>query len=305
MGISHKMKKKLWITLLILILVAALCPLGIAVARYYEEREYDGGSMASKPFYFTLDKLSGDETERMWSLYGGDEKVITFKVQNYMDEFRPNFSATTYNVSMTVQNNGGGSFTPTLSETGTVTLAAGADKTYTLTIPEGYAEGAQVIVTVTSSAPYEKTMRLIFSLHIFGHPVSYSVVDTGIALKLYVTANESAIAAGKLTVDWSEINATENRLQIDPVVAHLMNGGELVAMTDANSITDSGGNRYLVRVQTTKELALGQTFTFEFIKWDRNVTAVDLLQQLGGDATYQDGAYTVYLRLNPAFEATP
>ena len=299
------MKKKVWITLLILLLVIAICPIGISLARFFDTQEHDGGSVASKPFYFTLDKLSGEETERVWELYGGDTKVITFKVQNYMDAMRPNFSATTYQVSMTVQNNEGGTSTPTISESGTATLAAGADKTYTLTIPDGYVDGAQVIVTVTSTAPYEKTMRLIFSLHIFDHPVSYSIVDTGIALRLYVTANEATVAAGKLAINWLEVNATQNRLQIDPAVDHLMNGTSLVTMTPANSVTDAGGNTYLVSIQTTKELKVGQTFMFEFIKWDRTVSAVDLLQSTGGAATYEDGVFTVYLQLNPAFTPTP
>ncbi len=298
------MKRKLWITALILLLVVAMCPLGVVLARYYDQRAHEGGSATSKPFYFTVDKLSGEENERIWSLYGGDEKVVTFKVQNYMDALRPNFAATTYNVSMTVQNNEGGPV-PTLSESGNATLAAGADKSYTLTVPEGYKDGAQVVITVTSSAPYEKTMRLIFSLHVFDHPVSYSIVDTGIALKLYVTANESAVAAGKLCIDWSDVNATENRLQLDPTAAHLMNDGELVTMTSENSLTDAGGNRYLVRVFTTKELKVGQTFTFEFIKWDREVNLNNLLQQMSGSATYADGTFTVTLLQNPAFAPTP
>ena len=153
---------------------------------------------------------------------------------------------------------------------GTMTAGTAETDTYTLSLPTGYEQqGKPTVVTATvkSSTPYTKEMKLNFLLHSTDAPVTYRVVDNpGDAYaKLIVMVSED-IAAGKIKVDWSNVNASANTLQIDTTSPQILDGTiELSGVNDPGDTTYNPDG-YLKQVTTTKALGKGSSMQIYFFK---------------------------------------
>ena len=87
----QKGKKGIGRTSLIAVVCLLVLALGVGVtARYVRRMENTQNQVSAKAFYFTLDMLGDTQEEvdliRNFELYGGNEKKLTFYVQNYFDD---------------------------------------------------------------------------------------------------------------------------------------------------------------------------------------------------------------------------
>ena len=139
--------------------------------------------------------------EETWNLYGGGAHEITFELRNYYDDLRITKGEIRYTVSVEAK-------TPTdesgnssrVEELATVVKTSGdtADKEINGTLnggPDGkavqaitlsiqsalensYKDGTEVTVTIQSTAPYEKTMKLHFLLYRIDTYLCYEIRDS-------------------------------------------------------------------------------------------------------------------------------
>ena len=312
------MKQKIWIVALAAALIAAAIPIGVTVARYADEKSNREGYISSDPFYFTVDLLRDDTaTDASWELYGGDTKEIPFTVQNYMDALRVNSTETAFTVTMSYTGfsesakptltYGDGS---ALAENGVKELDGGEKQEYLLTMPHGYTNNAELTVTVTSSAPYEKEMTLRFFLHTFEAPVTWRIEDTsGSAIvSVFVSANEMALAPGKLRLDWSSVvgtspSDTETAVfwQIDLTNRYLLEDLTVPAANrpsegaDNTRKDETSGVLYLISAVNTLEIGMGETVEFRFFKSNKLDDYSVLFKSKGG-ATLTDGVYVIKIQ---------
>lgn len=289
-----KKKKILYFSLMILALV--LVALSPVYAKYIKEQE-SKITVTSDNFYFTVDLL-GDTIEpsslqKTFNLYGGDTKTINFKIQNYFDDFRITQLDTKYTVSLEVELPGGSSYDENLVEltrTGddTFTKSVKCVDECTLNIPNGYSNNTKVIVTVSSVAPYSKVMTVIFNLKTFDSECGFYITDAKDSLyaELVITTNVN-IPAGKLIIDFSDINAISNAIQIDMTNIYLLDNIDGVLKQITNKIPD--GQEYLKKVTNTLNINAGEAITIKFFKSDitKNYTIAN--QQCNG----VDSIYTV------------
>lgn len=296
---KHKRKTRIVPIVGVLVLVFCVC-FGV-FAKYMQNNKYDNTVLA-EDFYFTVDLLGDTNTvqslERTVDLYGGGEHELSFTVQNFFDEKRVNGTAIEYTVKIDTENStySGASLG---AYDASYTLAAGPDeasKEFVLTIPAGYKEGDRVIVTVASSAPYEKTMTLTFLLHRFTADVSYRVIDqAGSSTASLIIMTNVEVEKGKLFLDWSGaqtrggvFQAEENILQIDTTNLYILDEIDGVLQFETNKIPEGG---YLKTATVTRSLKPGESILIYFFKIDpqadysKDTTA----------ATYADGKYTVTL----------
>ena len=232
----QKSKKRAMPLLFAVAGIALLCLIGGIAAKYIQTTDEPGNQIGAKDFYFTMDLFKVDEAypedtdenaivERQVHLYGTSQKELVFKVQNFFDEFRVNADPITYTVTYTTS--------PGLNATvheenasvqSSYTLSGGsqASQTFYVTATGSVTDGAQVVVTVKSTAPYTKTMVLTVVLHPQQEDVLYRVEDEVGAnhAKLIIMASK-ALAADAIQVDWSAINGSENALQIDSTNAYM------------------------------------------------------------------------------------
>lgn len=169
------MKKRNLIILIVTLIAFVALITSPMLAKYLREENRNVGVNAEK-FYFTVDLL-GDtvidtQLSKSFDLYGGDDKQLSFNVQNYFDDFRITESNVKYNVSYQVVLPTGSAY-----DTSKVTLTNAGDKTltgntksslkYDLSILDGYDNGTKVVVTIKSTVPYVKEMTLTFVLNTF------------------------------------------------------------------------------------------------------------------------------------------
>lgn len=172
-------KKNIPVSLAVILFAAvALLFTGIVTARYIMQ-EQNSGILAAQDFYFTSNFLKADPD----AAYYIDPQSGGFKVElyNYEDSKRITPENITYNVTVT---NG-------TSDQASGTFSANAAEKATLTITP--VSGAKkVTVTVTSTAPYQKTLTAVFHLTAGN---TYSVTDatgnTAAALDMIYTGGES------------------------------------------------------------------------------------------------------------------
>lgn len=228
-------------------------------------------------FYFTVDVL-GDtneltELEKDIYLFGGNTQTATFSVLNYFDELRTNSKAIDYTVKVEDDNANYDSYTLTSGAESTplapsYTFTEGGTKQsndFTLTMNAGYTKTTKVTVTVKSSSPYVKEMKLNFILSRNDAPMKYRVDDKAgnNYATLIIMANE-AIAADKIQVSWSDVNATENKLQLDTTSPHVLDGTVIPA---ANKPASNG---YISTITTTRAIKANESIQIYLFKADPN-----------------------------------
>ncbi len=181
--------------------ILVVCALFTGVfAKYAYQHDSTPGQITADNFYFTTD-LTGDtvmvlqgdtdtynfgqeSTTGRWQLYGGVQHTLTIKVQNYYDDLRVTGADITYTATVSTNSAAttGADGLTVSSASGTLTGDDKHDDALTLTIPAhnswAYNDGDTVTLTVTSTAPYEKTFTLIFTLHTVNDVLSYRVLDT-------------------------------------------------------------------------------------------------------------------------------
>lgn len=294
------MNKKHYVILAIAAVLVLLVPIVAVVAKFYSEKDFDDMIASSSKFYFTADLIDDNETEFACDITGGDSKMVIFKVKNYMDSSRLNEHETKYTISMTIENNVGGVVPTLLDSSDSVVdasekiLAAGKDHTYKLKMDVGYLDGAVVTVTIKSIAPYEKEMKLIFNLHTYDHRVSYVVSDSASSpyMELFVTAHYDDVLPGKLKIDWSNVNAASNALQIE--LGSYVLDSDLTLTT--NKLTASNSkDGYLISVVNTKKINMGETVVFRFYKADSSLDYETELASASGGALFSDPNYIITL----------
>lgn len=232
----QKSKKRAMPLLLAVVGIALLCLIGGIAAKYIKTTDEPGNQIGAKDFYFTLDLFKVDEAypedtdenaivARQIHLYGAGQNSLTFKVQNFFDEFRVNADPITYTVTYTTS--------PGLNATvheenasvqSSYTLSGGtqASQTFYVTATGGVTDGAQVVVTVKSTVPYTKTMVLTVVFHPQQEDVLYRIEDKAgdNHAELIIMASKT-LAADAIQVDWSAINGSTNALQIDSTNAYM------------------------------------------------------------------------------------
>lgn len=269
------MKKRnlIFATVILIALVALIT--SPMLAKYIREEDRDVGVNAEK-FYFTIDLL-GDtvvdtQLSKTFDLYGGDDKELSFKVQNYFDDYRITESNVSYTVSYEVILPTGSTYDEnkvTLNDTGNQSLTGNtkSDKVYTLNIEDGYDNLTQIKVTVKSTTPYVKEMILTFVLNTFSSEFSYYIIDSVNSLyaELIITSNIK-IDVEQLVIDFNEVNSTSAALQIDTSNTYLLDVIDGSLVLETNKIPD--GQTYLKSVTNTVAINAGEAVSFKFFKSD-------------------------------------
>lgn len=244
---SAKPKRYGKVLSLVAVVLILVCFAGGIYARYTQKEVIENNQVAAAPFYFTVDLLRDDEMSNVskeYHLYGGGSKAITFSVWNHVDEYRvtqlktdaghpENDEKLTYTFGFACE--GDADYTDYQVVQGTTpvtegyfTGSAAAKQTYTLNMGEGYRDGTTLTLKITSTAPYEKTVSLVFHLHTTDADALYRVEDQkdDNVASLIIMANKK-IDAGKILMDLSAVNGEANVLAVD--------------MTDVDIWTWSGG----------------------------------------------------------------
>ena len=175
--------------------IVCVCALFTAVsAKYIYNWASANRQAVSDNFYFTTNltgdtemfaqddgvtyKFGEESTVGTWHLFGGVQHNIVVNVQNYYDEYRVTGRNITYTAEVTENEHG-----VTVSKTsGTIDGGNAASDDVTLTIPSysawHYAENTEVVLTIKSTAPYEKTFTLTFVIHTADNSLKYRVNDS-------------------------------------------------------------------------------------------------------------------------------
>lgn len=269
------MKKRNLIILIVTLIAFVALITSPMLAKYLREEDRNVGVNAEK-FYFTVDLL-GDtvidtQLSKSFDLYGGDDKQLSFNVQNYFDDFRITESNVKYNVSYQVVLPTGSTY-----DTSKVTLTNAGDKTltgntksslkYDLSILDGYDNGTKVVVTIKSTVPYVKEMTLTFVLNTFSSEYSYYIIDSVNSLyaELIITTNINIPVKG-LIIDFSQVNTTSAVLQIDASNTYLLDKKDGNLVLETNKVPD--GQSFLTSVTNTIAINAGEAVSFKFFKSD-------------------------------------
>lgn len=279
---AHKNGKKAMPLLFLVAGIALLCLISGIAAKYIQKTDDPGNQVGAKDFYFTVDLFAaeGEEdenriVEKRVDLFGAGQRELYFTVQNFFDELRVNSDEIEYTVSYTTSDG----LTATVHEpnaslqSGPYKLTGGtaSERTFVITatgdIPD---EGAEVVVTIQSTAPYNKTMVLTVGLNPQEYDVLYRLEDEPAtnSAKLIIMAGKR-IQAGELLLDWSAINASGNVLQIDS--------------TNGIFLPDTTGG-YAKTATNTKEIEEGASIAIYFFKLDPSINYMigDTVAQLSG-----------------------
>ncbi len=297
--VMPKLNKRKWA--LIIAICLAVVVLGGVVgvgAKYVKDFFSVQSQLRANEFFFTVDLL-GDTQEyadltKEIHLFGGEQKSLSFKVQNFFDDLRINNKNITYTVSADCNTaysgytltKGGNALAPSY----TLTKDAAQGDAFTLTLPTGYAEltgNSTVTVTVKSNSPYTKTMKLNFVLHGQPEPVIYRMEDQpGATYATLVVMASEPIAANELAIDWSAVNSASNLLQIDTNSKHVLDGS--LALT-----TNDPETGFLNQATTTQAMQQDESILIYFFKTDPTKdysTIGDVI------ATKKNGAYQVVIQ---------
>lgn len=269
---KNKIVKYATIVMVSIISIVAISTFTVVLAKYIRTRDYTINFESGK-FYFTVDLLGDtNDIESLtgeYDLYGGDEKEIIFNVQNFFDELRINKDNIKYNISYEITNPAGKSYDLAQLKNSDGNVITTEERTligdtksfnkYTLTLPEGYANGTVVTVTISSVTPYTKTMKLVFNLHNYEHLIGYYVNDSSgdiaILAELFITFNLNVdVSVNEIIIDWSSINATSNVIQLDE------------SNPDVTPIDDGG--EYYSKAKINRDVTAGESITIYFFKTD-------------------------------------
>lgn len=265
--------KKLNISLLILSLVTlvfCIVTSSITIAKFIANKNLEGEIVETEDFYFTVDLLGDtnfeDSLTKNISLYGTGEKQIDFKTMNYFDSNRITETAISYSINLESNN----SYLPTLSDESESFISKEfnftnskemQNKSFSIVFNEGFTNGTIITITIGSTVPYTKTMKLIFTLSTHEFDVSYRIVDNegDSFATLIITCNED-IAKEKLYIDWSNVNSQSNALLVDMTNPYLLDGLDL--------ITNAPSGDYLVEMYNTIAINQGEVISIKFFKED-------------------------------------
>lgn len=284
---ARKNGKKAMPLLFLVAGIALLCLISGIAAKYIQKTDDPGNQVGAKDFYFTVDlfaaEAEADENrivEKRVDLYGSGQRELNFTVQNFFDELRINGDAISYTIRYETTGGVAAQLTKdsvAVTSGTTYTMAAGSSVEHTFKIAATTAdipEGSAMVVTVESTAPYNKTMVLTVALNPQQYDVLYRLEDepNTNSAKLVIMAGKT-IAVNELVLDWSAINAGGNVLQIDST-----NGAFLPNMT--------GG--YAKTATNTKEIAEGASIAIYFFKADpsKNYTIPNTIAPLS-EGKYQ------------------
>ena len=213
--------------------IALLCLVGGIVAKYVEVGSSDENQVSANNFYFTLDLLAATDqyagkdentiTERTINLYGATQASVRFDVRNFQDDLRYTGKNITYTVSYSADSGVPAKMTSGGQEvtSGSTYILAGGAKShqeFTVSASENKVDGGKIVVKVASSVPYVKEMTLTIVLHPQQYDVLYRVEDAPgdpYATLVIMAGKAGGVAAGKINMDWSAVNATANALQVD------------------------------------------------------------------------------------------
>ncbi len=291
------MKKNMHKTLALWLLPLAALGLVLALtsgltAKYFTTEVFTDNQAGAGDAYFTLDILGDtnelDQLDRTISLYGGGSQSFAFSVQNFFDLLRYSSVVTEYQLSLTVSDPAytGASLVyndAAVNTENTFTLAGGSAQShrYVLSFADGYADGTEVTVCVSGTAPYTKEMSLTFELKTAPSGVRYRVEDgPGQDYATLVIMSDINIPVGQLEVDWSAVNAQANTLQVDMTNPYVH---------DANALTHTVNNPnggYLTSFFTTKAIPEDGSIQIYFFKKDTSLnlsTNGDLVASMSND----------------------
>ena len=235
----------------------------ISVAKYYSEKYYPT-TVSSDKFYFTVDLLGNtnlpSDLNKTYHLYGGDAKNIKFNVVNYFDDLRITSSDITFDVAL---SGSAKDLSSVVVEKTTLSKNSKDESLVTLNILEGYKNLDEVVVTITSNAPFKKVFNITFVLHSYNEIVECKIIDNDKSLyaEVIISAN-ILIDEYSLIIDYSDINDSANMLQAD------MNNSYL--KDDKNTNIPTG--EYLTSITITKVINAGESFAINMYK---KVTSLD------------------------------
>lgn len=180
-------RQRLLFVLAILAAVALMSLAGATAARYVFRQE-QGGLADAQNFYFTSDLL---EEEAKVPRYYIDPQLNSFSIRlsNAADSLRATTGEIAYRIMVE-----GGSAEIDGAAAATGVLPGGAAATATLTVTPS-AGASQVTVAVTSTKPYEKTLKAVFELALGNqYIVEDSAGNTAAVLTMICTDSEKEIA---------------------------------------------------------------------------------------------------------------
>ena len=198
---------------IVIAIIIVLALIGGVGAKYLLKFSSDKGKVTADKFYFTTDLL-GDQTmiaaigenasnyryediqKGEWHLYGGGAHDISFQVRNFADEKRVTKTKISYTANVeakksdgsviqnlaTIQKSGETGQNTNAAVTSTLAGEQSATDSLVLSIKSSneisYDEGTEVVVTITSTSPYKKTMEFHFKLYTVDTYLRYEVKDS-------------------------------------------------------------------------------------------------------------------------------
>lgn len=234
------MVKRALPALLLVAGVVSVCLVGGLVAKYVASVSRSDNQIGANDFYFSIDLLEAqageDENqilEREVALYGAGQNSLNFSVRNFFDDLRISGKDIPYTITwpeavVTVKQGGA------VASGGTLTGMGQDQDDYTLSFIDTTQDG-EATVTVSSTAPYAKTMTLKVVFHAETYDVLYRVEDApgnAYANLIVMVGKEDGVNKGQLRFLWDQ-----NLLQIDCTNTHVveLNNGELTVPAGVNA----------------------------------------------------------------------
>lgn len=199
---SKNLRKSAILPIAVLVSVVLI---GFVFAKYIYTGIRESSQTTAPKFYFTADLLGDTEmvnamgstsnvyvfgpesTEGSWHVYGGNEHDLIINLQNYYDELRITQSALNFTAAVeTVIPEGStagyaASNVTVTPQSGMLSGGTQKNQQVQVSIPSydasSYEDGTVVTVTVSSLAPYEKSLVFHFVLYKSAPKLSYRVID--------------------------------------------------------------------------------------------------------------------------------
>ncbi len=321
-----KTNKKTIISMAALLLVTLVTAVAIFSAnvysKYLKDKEYEQNQINAEGFYFTVDLLGNTHdaaslTEEI-ELHGGSRQDIPFHVRNYFDSIRITPTATQYALTLQTELNGvqlkkgetalltsDGTQTQYTTEQQSIAGAAQTEDAYTLVVPELENEDLrdknnEITITVSSTIPYAKEMKLVFTVQMYEHDVEYYVLDSvgSPYAELVILANVDVLA-GAVTVDWSELNVEGHVFQVDTTNDYVLDVD--LTLTTNNPDADADPNDFLSKIRLTQGMESMESISIYFFKsdWSKNYE-ITRENKIGATEIVGEGNSTYTIELTAA-----
>lgn len=275
------MKKRIVLFIVIVLTIFTVSISVVSLAKYYSERKMSSEIISDK-FYFTVDLLGNtndsEDLTKTYHLYGGDEKDISFNIQNYFDDLRITENDFSYKVTVEDEL----SLATSTILTGSLEGNTKNSTSCSINIKKGYTDNYLVKVIVESTSSYEKTMTINFILHTFDSNMEVVIKDSSSSMmaELVISSNVD-IVEKSLIIDYSDINKTANNLQVDMTNSYLLDGTSIIT----NKIPD--GKTFLQTVTVTRSISSGESVSILFFK--DNISVNYALSEITITNTIVDG----------------